>query len=37
MKVKKLLDDNDYLIDNPNYRFKEFEKDHELLTFCKLG
>ena len=34
---KKLLDDNGYLIDNPNYRFKEFEKNHELFRFCKLG
>ena len=34
---KKLLDDNGYLIDNPNYRFKEFEKEHELFRFCKLG
>ena len=34
---KKLLDDNGYLIDNPNYRFKEFEKDHELFRYCKLG
>ena len=34
---KKLLDDNGYLINNPNYRFKKFEKDHELFRFCKLG
>ena len=34
---KKLLDDNGYLIDNPNYRFKELEKDHELFRYCKLG
>ena len=34
---KKLLDDNGYLIDNPNYRFKEFEIEHELFRFCKLG
>ena len=34
---KKLLDDNGYLIDNPNYRFKEFEKENELFRFCKLG
>ena len=34
---KKLLDDNGYLIDNPHYRFKEFEKEHELFRFCKLG
>ena len=37
MNVKKLLDDNGYLIDNPHYRFKEFEKEHELFRFCKLG
>ncbi len=34
---KKLLDDNGYLVDNPDYRFKEFEKDNELFRYCKLG
>ena len=34
---KKLLDDNGYLIDNPNYRFREYEKDNNLFRYCKLG
>ena len=34
---KKLLDDNDYLIDNPKYRFREYEKDYNLFRYCKLG
>ena len=34
---KKVLDDNGYLIDNPNYKFKKFEKDNELFRYCKLG
>ena len=34
---RKILDDNGYLIDNPNFRFKEFEKDNDLFRFCKLG
>ena len=37
MKVKKTLDKNDYLIDNPNYRFKQYEKDINLFRYCKLG
>ena len=34
---RKLLDDNGYLIDNPNYRFREYEKDNNLFKYCKLG
>ena len=34
---RKLLDDNGYLIDNPNYRFNEFEKKNDLFRYCKLG
>ena len=34
---KKLLDDNGYLIDNPKYRFREYEKDNDLFRYCKLG
>ena len=34
---KKLLDENGYLIDNPNYRFREYEKDNNLFSYCKLG
>jgi len=34
---RKLLDKNGYLIDNPNYRFKEYEKDINLFRYCKLG
>ena len=34
---KKLLDDNGYLIDNPKYRFREYEKDYNLFRYCKLG
>ena len=34
---KKLLDDNGYLIDNPKYRFREYEKDNNLFRYCKLG
>ena len=34
---KKLLDDNGYLIDNPKYRFKEYEKNNNLFRYCKLG
>ena len=34
---RKILDDNGYLIDNPNYRFREFEKSDELFRYCKLG
>ena len=34
---KKLLDDNGYLIDNPKYRFREYEKDNNLFKYCKLG
>ena len=34
---RKILDDNGYLIDNPNYRFREFEKSVELFRYCKLG
>ena len=34
---RKLLDDNGYLIDNPKYRFKKFEKNSELFRYCKLG
>ena len=34
---RKILDDNGYLINNPNYRFKEYEKDNSLFRCCKLG
>ncbi len=34
---RKLLDNDGYLIDNPNYRFKEFEKSNKLFRYCKLG
>ena len=34
---RKLIDKNGYLIDNPNYRFKEYEKDINLFRCCKLG
>ena len=34
---KKVLDNSGYLIDNPNYRFKELEKDNKLFRYCKLG
>ena len=34
---RKLLDDNGYLIDNPNYRFREYEKYNNLFRYCKLG
>ena len=34
---RKLFDDNGYFINNPNYRFKEFEEDNELFKYCKLG
>ena len=34
---KKLLNDNGYLIDNPKYRFREYEKDNNLFRYCKLG
>ena len=34
---KKLLDDNGYLIDNPKYRFREYEKNNNLFRYCKLG
>ena len=34
---KKILDDNGYLIDNPKYRFREYEKDNDLFRYCKLG
>ena len=34
---KKLLDNNGYLIDNPKYRFREYEKDNNLFRYCKLG
>ena len=34
---KKLLDDNGYLIDNPKYRFRKYEKYNNLFRFCKLG
>ena len=34
---KKFLDDNGFLIDNPKYRFKEYEKDNNLFKYCKLG
>ena len=34
---RKLLDDNGFLIDNPNYRFGEYEKDNNLFRYCKLG
>ena len=33
---RKLFDDNGYLIDNPNYRFRECEKDNNLFRYCKL-
>ena len=31
---KKVLDDSGYLIVNPNYKFKKFEKDNELFGYC---
>ena len=34
---KKVLDENGYLIDNPKYRFREYEKDNILFRYCKLG
>jgi glutamate synthase domain-containing protein 1 len=34
---RNLLDDNGYLIENPNYRFRGFEKDNDLFRYCKLG
>ena len=34
---KKLLDDNGYIIDNPKYRFRGYEKDNNLFRYCKLG
>ena len=34
---KKLLDNNGYLIDNPKYRFRKYEKDNNLFRYCKLG
>ncbi len=34
---KKLLDNKGYLIDNPKYRFREYEKDNNLFKYCKLG
>ena len=34
---KKLLNDNGYLIDNPKYRFREYERDNNLFRYCKLG
>ena len=34
---KKILDNNGYLIDNPKYRFREYEKDNNLFRYCKLG
>ena len=34
---KKVLDDNGYLIDNPKYRFRGYEKDNNLFKYCKLG
>ena len=34
---RKLLDDNGFLIDNPNYKFREYEKDNNLFRYCKLG
>ena len=34
---RKLLDSNGYWIDNPNYRFKEYEKEIDLFKYCKLG
>ena len=34
---RKLLDNNGYLIDNPNYRFREYEKNNNLFRYCKLG
>ena len=34
---KKLLDNNGYLIDNPKYRFREYENDNNLFRYCKLG
>ena len=34
---RKLLDNNGYLIDNPNYKFREIEKNNSLFRYCKLG
>ena len=33
---RKLLDDKGYLIDNPNYRFREHERNNDLFRYCKL-
>ena len=34
---KKLFNNNGYLIDNPKYRFRDYEKDIDLFRYCKLG
>ncbi len=34
---RKLLDNNGHLIDNPNYRFREYEKNFNLFRYCRLG
>ena len=34
---KKLLDNNGYLIDNPKYRFREYERDNNLFRYFKSG
>ena len=34
---KKLLDNDGYLIDNPYYRFKKYERENNLFRYCKLG
>ena len=34
---KKILDKNGYLNDNPNYTFKQYDKDINLFRYCKLG
>ncbi len=34
---KKLLDNDGYLIDNPDYRFKKEEKINDLFRYCRLG
>ena len=34
---KKLINNDGPLINNPNCRFKKYEKDNNLFRYCKLG
>ena len=34
---RKLLNNYDYLIDNPNYWLKKYEKFNNLFRYCQLG